>query len=84
MLDIVARGVAAARGTEFDEEHGRALRETVESQIEREQTALSNSGRGYDDAIIDPRDTRTVLGFALSVVDNAEVSGADGYGVFRM
>jgi len=84
VLDIVARGAAAARGTEFDEEHGRALRETVENQIEREQTALSNSGRGYDDAIIDPRDTRTVLGFALSVVDNAEVSGADGYGVFRM
>ena len=84
VLDIVARGAAAARGTEFDEEHGRALRETVENQIEREQTALSNSGRGYDDAIIDPRDTRTVLGFALSVVDNAEVRGADGYGVFRM
>ncbi len=84
VLDIVARGAAAARGLEFDEEHGRALREAVETQISAEQTALSNSGRGYDDAIIDPRDTRTVLGFVLSVVHNAPVEGADGFGVFRM
>ena len=60
------------------------MRAPVEDQIEREQTALANSGRGYDDAIIDPRDTRTVLGFALSVVHNAPVRGADGFGVFRL
>jgi acetyl-CoA carboxylase carboxyltransferase component len=38
----------------------------------------------YDDGIIDPRDTRTVLGFALSVAHNTEVRGARGFGVFRM
>ncbi|GIS46768.1 MAG: hypothetical protein Ct9H90mP19_0050 [Gammaproteobacteria bacterium] len=37
-----------------------------------------------DDGIIDPRDTRNVLGFCLSVVDNNEVKGAKGYGVFRL
>jgi acetyl-CoA carboxylase carboxyltransferase component len=84
VLEIVARQSAAARGIEVSEEQVTAMREAVEAQIEREQTALSNSGRGYDDAIIDPRDTRTVLGFALSVVHNAEVKGADGFGVFRM
>ncbi len=78
VLDIVARGAAKARGQELDEEHLKALREAVEAQIANEQTALSNSGRGYDDAIIDPRDTRTVLGFALSVVHNNQVKGADG------
>jgi acetyl-CoA carboxylase carboxyltransferase component len=84
VLDIVARQGAAARGIEINEEQLEAMRAAVEAQIETEQTALANSGRGYDDAIIDPRDTRTVLGFALSVVDNSEVRGADGFGVFRM
>jgi acetyl-CoA carboxylase carboxyltransferase component len=84
VLDIVARQGAAARGIEVKEEQLQQMRDAVEAQIEAEQTALQNSGRGYDDGIIDPRDTRTVLGFALSVVHNAEVRGADGFGVFRM
>jgi acetyl-CoA carboxylase carboxyltransferase component len=84
VLDIVARAGAQARGIAVDEERARRMREEVEAQIEREQTALSNSGRGYDDAIIDPRDTRTVLGLALSVVHNGPVEGAEGFGVFRM
>ncbi len=84
VLDIVARQSAKARGNVVDEEQLRAMREAVEAQIDQEQSALSNSGRGYDDAIIDPRDTRSVLGFALSVVHNAPVRGADGYGTFRM
>ncbi|HEX6389551.1 MAG TPA: carboxyl transferase domain-containing protein [Solirubrobacteraceae bacterium] len=84
VLDIVARAGAEARGLEFDEEAGEKLRSAVEAQIEAEQTALANSSRGYDDGIIDPRDTRTVLGLALSAVHNGPVRGADGYGVFRM
>jgi acetyl-CoA carboxylase carboxyltransferase component len=84
VLEIVARASAASKGEEVVEEHVTAMREAVEAQIEREQSALSNSGRGYDDAIIDPRDTRTVLGLALSVVHSAEVRGTDGFGVFRM
>jgi len=43
------------------------------------------SGRIYDDGIIDPRDTRTVLGLCLSVIHGAAVQGTrTGYGVFRM
>jgi acetyl-CoA carboxylase carboxyltransferase component len=38
----------------------------------------------YDDGIIDPRDTRHVLGMALSVAHNNEVKGRRGFGVFRM
>ena len=60
------------------------MRALVEAQIEAESLALANCGRVYDDGIIDPRDTRTVLGFCLSVVHNAEVRGARGFGVFRM
>ncbi len=84
VLDIVAREGAAARGLDFDEDAAGKMKAAVEAQIEAEQTALANSGRGYDDGIIDPRDTRTVLGFALSALHNNEVAGAAGYGVFRM
>ena len=60
------------------------MRERIQSQIEREQTALAISSRVYDDGVIDPRDTRSVLGICLSVIHNAEVRGQRGYGVFRM
>ncbi len=45
----------------------------VEDQIERESLALFMTGRLYDDGIIDPRDTRTVLGMCLSAVHNNEI-----------
>lgn len=84
VLSIVMRAGAEARGQVYDEEADKGMRGAVEAQIEAEQTALANSSRGYDDGIVDPRDTRTVLGFALGVVHNAPVEGADGFGVFRM
>jgi acetyl-CoA carboxylase carboxyltransferase component len=42
------------------------------------------SGRLYDDGIIDPRDTRTVLGLCLSAIAGAPVRGTGNFGVFRM
>jgi acetyl-CoA carboxylase carboxyltransferase component len=56
----------------------------VEDQIEKESLAMFMSGKVYDDGIIDPRDTRTVLGMCLSVIDNTPIQGTRGYGVFRM
>ncbi len=85
VLSIVSRQSAASRGLPYDEDQDLAMRELVEAQIEAESLALANSGRVYDDGIIDPRDTRTVLGLCLSVVANAPVQGVKGgYGVFRM
>jgi acetyl-CoA carboxylase carboxyltransferase component len=37
-----------------------------------------------DDGLIDPRDTRTVLGIALSAAHSAPVKGTAEFGVFRM
>ena len=39
--------------------------------------------RGCDDGVIDPADTRTVLGLALSIVGQAPLESVS-YGVFRM
>jgi acetyl-CoA carboxylase carboxyltransferase component len=84
VLSIVARAAAEARGQEFDEEGDRQMREYVENQIESESLALPMSGRLYDDGVIDPRDTRTVLGIALSACHSNEVKGTLEWGVFRM
>ncbi|MGO9343037.1 MAG: acyl-CoA carboxylase subunit beta [Acidimicrobiales bacterium] len=84
VLSIVARQGAESRGEEFDEEADAVMREMVESQISRESMPLFLTGLIYDDGIIDPRDTRTVLGLCLSVIDSNEIYGTRGYGVFRM
>ncbi len=84
VLSIVARAAAESKGQTYSEEFDAAMRKAVEEQIERESLALANSGLLYDDGIIDPRDSRTVLGLALSCCHSGPVEGAEGYGVFRM
>ncbi len=84
VLSIVSRQAAEAQGREFDEEADREMKALVEAQIESESTALFITGRLYDDGIIDPRDTRTVLGMCLEVVYSTGISGTRGYGVYRM
>ena len=84
VLSIVARQAAQARGQDYDEAADAAMRAAVEGQIEQQSIAQFLSGMLYDDGIIDPRDTRTVLGIALSAVHSAPVEGARGYGVFRL
>jgi acetyl-CoA carboxylase carboxyltransferase component len=84
VLSIVARQAAANRGQEYSEENDAAMRSMVEAQIEAESMPMFLSGMLYDDGIIDPRDTRTVLGLSLSAIHNGPVKGAEGFGVFRM
>jgi acetyl-CoA carboxylase carboxyltransferase component len=83
VLSIVARQAAAARGQAYDEGGDAAMRAAVEEQIEAQSRAFPMSGRLYDDGVIDPRDTRTVLGMCLSAVHSSSWSGTRGYGVFR-
>jgi acetyl-CoA carboxylase carboxyltransferase component len=84
VLSIVAREAAAASGKEFDEERDRERTAAIESQIERESFSFFMSGKLYDDGVIDPADSRTVLGIALSACHSNTVKGRRGFGVFRM
>jgi acetyl-CoA carboxylase carboxyltransferase component len=88
VLSIVGRQSAAARGEPYDEEADVAMRAMVTEQIESESQAFFLSGRLYDDGVIDPRDTRSVLGLCLSVIDSAGAdapgAGASRFGIFRM
>jgi acetyl-CoA carboxylase carboxyltransferase component len=56
----------------------------IEAQIEHEEQAYFSTARIRDDGLIDPRDTRTVLGIALSAVHSGPVKGTAEFGVFRM
>jgi acetyl-CoA carboxylase carboxyltransferase component len=84
VMSIVRRGQAARKGEPFDEEADAKIREAVEEAQERGSVALEATGAISDDGLIDPRDTRTVLGICLSVVRNKPIEGAKGYGVFRL
>ncbi|MGH3306422.1 MAG: carboxyl transferase domain-containing protein, partial [Nocardioides sp.] len=83
VLSIVARAAAEAKGKEYDEEADVGMREFVEQSVEEQSLPFFLSGMLYDDGVIDPRDTRTVLGICLSVIENSAWVGAGGYGVFR-
>lgn len=81
VLTIVAK---QKTGDAFDEAGFAPIRDAFEKQVEDQSTALFATGRLWDDGIIDPRDTRTVLAQALSAVHSAPVQGTTDFGVWRM
>jgi len=84
VLSIVRRTAAERAGQAYDEAEDLAIRKMVEEQIEKESNAFYATGQVWDDGIIDPRDTRSALGVALSAAFNNVVRGSDAFGVFRM
>ena len=84
VMSMVRRGAALRKGEKFDEDEDAMIVKAVEEIQEKGSLALAATGLISDDGIIDPRDTRTVLGFCLSVVRNKAIEGAKSYGVFRL
>jgi acetyl-CoA carboxylase carboxyltransferase component len=84
VMSIVGRNSAASQGKPFDDDADRARTAAIEAQIETEAHAFAVTARLYDDGIVDPRDTRDVLGMSLSAVHSNRVEGRRGFGVFRM
>jgi acetyl-CoA carboxylase carboxyltransferase component len=84
VMSIVGRASAASSGRSFDERADAERTAAIEAQIESESHSFYVTARLYDDGIIDPRDTRTVLGIGLSAASSNTVAGRRGFGVFRM
>ena len=78
VMEIVMRAGAERRGIEVDEEALAAGTKAVEEQIESESDAFVASGELWDDGMIDPRDTRTVLGIAPVGGDERALRGIAG------
>ena len=82
VLTIVAR---QKTGDAFDEEAFAPMRDAFENMVEQQSTALFATGRMWDDGIIDPADTRTVLALALAACDMGDPDeSTPNYGVWRM
>ncbi len=83
VLVSVKREQLRAQGEELTPEVEAMIREPVLATYEQESSAYFGSARLWDDGIIDPIDTRDVLGLVLGVVHRVPIS-APRHGVFRM
>jgi len=83
VMDIIKREALAKQGLPVEEEKLNAAKMALEAQIERESDPYFATARLWDDGIIDPRDTRTVIAISLSASCNRPVEGTMEWGVFR-
>ncbi len=83
VLEIIQRQSAAKKGIEVDEQRISVGKIMIEGQIGKESDPLFASARVWDDGMIDPRDTRSVVAISLSAAYSADVAGTQTWGVFR-
>lgn len=81
--EVLATVRADQLGAAFGPADRAAFLAPIREQYERQGNPYYSTARLWDDGVIDPADTRTVLGLALSVCARAPLEPA-GYGVFRM
>ena len=84
VMSIVGRGAAERRGLEFDEEADAERAAVAEHWAEERSKGLYATSRVADDGMIDPRDTRDVLGMCLSACHSGPVKGTKEFGTWRM
>ncbi len=83
VLDIIQREAAAKRGESVDEQKLGVMKAMTEQMIEKESDPYFATARLWDDGIIDPRDTRTVVAISLSAAYSKPFQGTTSWGVFR-
>ncbi|MES4905895.1 MULTISPECIES: carboxyl transferase domain-containing protein [unclassified Streptomyces] len=91
VLATVKRDQMEARGEEWPADEEEAFRAPIREQYETQGNAYYATARLWDDGVIDPLETRAVLGLALTACANAPLPGkpgqdpvTPGFGVFRM
>ncbi|MBC2907832.1 carboxyl transferase domain-containing protein [Streptomyces cupreus] len=83
VLATVKRDQLEARGEQWPAEEEEAFKAPIRAQYERQGNAYYATARLWDDGVIDPLETRQVLGLALTACANAPL-GDPQFGVFRM
>ncbi|WP_263105285.1 carboxyl transferase domain-containing protein [Kitasatospora sp. DSM 101779] len=84
VLATVRRDQFEAQGEDWPAEAEEEFKRPVREQYERQGSAYYATARLWDDGVIDPMETRTVLGLALTACANAPLPEPRPYGVFRM
>lgn len=83
VLDIIQREAAAKKGEAVDEQRLGVMKQMTEGLIDQESDPFFATARVWDDGIIDPRDTRSVVAMCLSITHTKPVQGTTSWGVFR-
>ncbi|HET7196868.1 MAG TPA: carboxyl transferase domain-containing protein [Nocardioides sp.] len=83
VLATVRRDGIEARGEEWSAEDEEAFKSPIRDQYEHQGSPYYSTARLWDDGIIDPADTRRVLGMGLAAAANVPIP-APSYGIFRM
>lgn len=87
VLATVKRDAMEAKGEAWSDAEEAAFKTPITETYERQGHPYYASARLWDDGVIDPTDTRRVLGLALSITDQAKAHQDQtpmDYGVFRM
>ena len=83
VLATVRRDNIEAKGGKWPAEEEKAFKQPILDQYEHQGHPYYASARLWDDGVIDPKDTRMVLGLSISAALNAPVAKTE-FGVFRM
>jgi len=83
VLAQITRDQRAREKKPFTAEEERALKQPIIERFEEEGHPYYSSSRLWDDGVIDPRDTRKILGLSLSAALNAPIPETT-FGIFRM
>jgi 3-methylcrotonyl-CoA carboxylase beta subunit len=83
VLATVRRDGIEARGDSWSEDEECAFKTPIRQRYEQQGHPYYASARLWDDGVIDPADTRRVLGLGLSAALNAPIPETR-FGVFRM
>jgi 3-methylcrotonyl-CoA carboxylase beta subunit len=83
VLATVKRDGIEAKGGKWSAEEEAAFKQPIKEQYEVQGHPYYASARLWDDGVIDPADTRMVLGLGLSAALNAPIPDTK-FGVFRM
>lgn len=83
VLAQVKKDQAARAGEEWTNEQDQAVKKPVIDTYEKQGHPYYASARLWDDGVIDPADTRRILGLAISAAMNKEIEETK-FGVFRM
>lgn len=86
VLRIVTEQKHARMGKEPDPKMLEVMEQATARKIEKESTAFYGTARNWDDGIIDPRDTRKILGFLLATCREADLRTLrpNSFGVARL
>ena len=84
VLATVKRDGIAAEGGQWPADEEAAFRAPIRERFEEEGSPYYAAARLWDDGIIDPAQTRDVLGLAISAALNAPIPDRARFGVFRM